>query len=374
MTEQATRALVTIPANALNVDPEAAKVQAKFFLDHAAAGSPAFPRDLTPMQASEMARVALAYGLDPILGELMIYQGHLYVGIDGRERIANNDPRYEGMEIEPANETQRKAFRVSDDEHLWVCKVWRKDRRFPFVNYGRAGGPSDRNTVSKSNPAEMAMKRAKHRALRDAFSMPLPGREEVSEPFPVGEITRHGEIIEAEAYEVLDNGISRQQTTVIHVLIKQMAWDDEEYREVLRATFGVASSTDLSEAQAAALIEMLVVVAERAKIEAWREGFHNDLVARGLNLASLWDDGLPEDYGRPVSASPPPVLEHEPSTVDVPITVEISSEPPTRRMATTKQIADLKAHAPAGQQRGAKWDELEYDQADTWLASLDIKP
>lgn len=342
----------------LDVDPNEVKAKATFFLEHAKGGSPAFPRDLTPIQASELARVALAYGLDPILGELTIYQGRIYVGIDGRTRKANEHPAYDGLECVPASDAERKGFRCSEDEHLWIARVWRKDRKVPFVGYGRAGGAGDRNPVSKTYGQEMAQKRAKHRALRDAFSIPLPGDEEHDDWRPSQRVDyapevnySTGEIIDAEAVEVSD-GPTREQLASIHIHTKALGWEDDAYRELLREAFGVESSTELSEGQASALLESIGAIGEAESASASLSEVRSRMA--GVSAADLMS-GL-DDY-----QPPPPEPEPEPAPV---------IDATATRLATKEQINEIQRTASPSAQKNVKWDELTYSAAEDWIASL----
>jgi hypothetical protein len=349
-----------VPAGTMQVDANEVKTQATFFLEHAKAGSPAFPRDLTPIQASELARVALAYGLDPIMGELTIYQGKIYVGIDGRTRKATEHPAYDGMECVPATDAERRGFRCSEDEHLWICRVYRKDMRFPFVGYGRAGGAGDRNPVSKTYGQEMAQKRAKHRALRDAFSIPLPGSEESDgwQPPTVEPMRRTdygtGEIIDAEAIDLDDaemsDGPTRDQLAAIHIQVKALGWTDDQYRGLLRDAFGVESSTSLSEGQASALLESIGAIGEAESASASL----SEVRARmsGVSAADLMS-GL-DDYQ-------PPPPEPEPAPV---------IDAPATRLATKEQINEIQRTASPSAQKTANWDTLTYEAAEEWIDSL----
>lgn len=259
-----TQALALLPASAMAVDAKQAAEFAGQLMKHAQAGGPMFPKDLSPAQATLMARLSIAYGLDPIAGELTLYQGRPYVTIDGRVRVANAHYAFDGIECVPASDEERKSFRAADDEHLWVARVWRKDRQFPFVGYGRSAGRSDKNPVSQTYAQEMAQKRAKHRALRDAFSLPLPGREEADDTSPGRPSVQvydapAGEIVDAGSFVDLDatNTITPEQIKAIHTVTEKLKWSDDEYRDVLRHTYAVESSKDLLEGQAASILEML---------------------------------------------------------------------------------------------------------------------
>src|SRR4030095_12257328 len=99
-----------------------------------------FPRVVAAVRAAALARLALAYGLDVLVGEeVLLYQGKPYLTVRGAMRIANRHPMFEGIECNPATAEERRNFRAGPAEHLWVARVWRRDRRFPVVGYGRGG-------------------------------------------------------------------------------------------------------------------------------------------------------------------------------------------------------------------------------------------
>ena len=84
--------------------------------------------------AYQLARMAIAYGLDPFLKELVILGDNVYPTVAALQRKANEDPDYEGEEIRPCNEQERKEFYYPEappeHEYLWICKVYHKKRKF----------------------------------------------------------------------------------------------------------------------------------------------------------------------------------------------------------------------------------------------------
>lgn len=201
---------------------------------------PMFPQDCDKQQALEVARIALAYGLDPFLGELIPYKGKPYLTFDGRVRIADRHAAFDGyVGPEPPTEAEMTALRPAEGESIWKCTVYRKDRTHPTVAYGRAGGPQDRNPISKQDAVTMAQKRAVHRALRAAFPVPIPGLEEKLSP---------------------------AQLKAIHTFDNDAGIDADTRHEELEATFGVESSDKLTSAQASAYIDGRVVDADTGEV------------------------------------------------------------------------------------------------------------
>lgn len=126
------------------------------------------------------ARMAVAYGLDPFLGEMMFIpqykDGNLigynpYVGIGGVRRAARRTEEYGGRELRPCTEEEREALQVAKEAHAWFCQVWRKGIEKPFDGFGVF--PMHDKDKSKAPPWRMARKRAEHDALRAAFDLEL---------------------------------------------------------------------------------------------------------------------------------------------------------------------------------------------------------
>jgi hypothetical protein len=150
-----------------------------------------FPKDLTLPEKRLLARVAIDYGLDPAMGELMLYQGHPYVTIDGRRRKAQETGKMDGVSTRPATKEERLAWAIPDGDYLFFAEVWVRGARRPFVGYGRVRQaetrPPGRPGAAGYRPLEndpqgMASKRAEARALRMAFSVPLPSAETAGTP------------------------------------------------------------------------------------------------------------------------------------------------------------------------------------------------
>jgi hypothetical protein len=193
---------------------------------------PKWPKELNQQQALDIARVAIAYGLDPFLEELIPYQGKPYITIQGRIRIADQHPAFDGYDLEPASGAEVAALRAHEQESVWRCTVYRKDRKRPTVGYGRAGGPGEQNPVARRWLPEIAQKRALHRALRAAFPIPIPGLEE---------------------------HLSPEQLRAIHAYDRDLGISDDERHEALADTYGVETSADLTSAQASTYIEARAV-------------------------------------------------------------------------------------------------------------------
>jgi hypothetical protein len=244
-----------LPATTLEVDDALATKKAGELMR--ARGAGIFPHNMSQEIAIAIARLSLAYHLDPMAEELIVYRGKPYLTLRGAMRLANQNPAFEGIECNPATAEERRGFRAGPAEHLWVARVWRRDRRFPVTGYGRCspdetmigeGGALAPHAIGRKWSQEMAQKRAKHRALRDAFSLPLPGAaDEIDE--------RHGPVIEGTASEVPP--ITPGQIEAIHAVIGELGLSEDVYRARLQSAFGVRSSKALTRGQASAFLEQL---------------------------------------------------------------------------------------------------------------------
>ncbi len=222
---ESSRAIATIheprPQVALVVDEKQVSQFAEQLL-------PRWPKDLNRQTAIDLARVSLAYGLDPLMDEIIPYQGKPYVTIAGRIRIADNHPMFDGYDLDPASDEERRALEVHDGEAVWKCTVYRKDRSRPTRAFGRAGGPAEQNPVARRWLPEIAQKRAVHRALRAAFPLNLPGVEERA---------------------------SAAQLRAIHASDAEVGIDREARHHALSETFDVESSADLTSTQAGVYLD-----------------------------------------------------------------------------------------------------------------------
>lgn len=155
-----------------------------------------FPQALQPAEKAMLAEVAISYGLDPLMGEITIYQGRPYASIDARYRKAQESKQLGGVETRPATREEREVWEIPDGDYFMRAEVYRNDASRPFIGWGRVkpdetkpGSTRSGDTTStykpiQSNPQRMAEKRAEAQALRKAFHLPLPSFEgETTDPF-----------------------------------------------------------------------------------------------------------------------------------------------------------------------------------------------
>ncbi len=117
--------------------------------------------------------VAHQYNLDPLMREVIMLHGNIYVTAAGLQKLAQRDPDYNGCQIEPI---------VMDwDNNFFVVKasVWKKGCDYPFEDFGDADP-----TTSKLRGKALfrhAITRARARAIRSAFAVPFCALEELDD-------------------------------------------------------------------------------------------------------------------------------------------------------------------------------------------------
>jgi len=135
--------------------------------------------------AYQLARLSIAYGLDPFLKELVILGDNVYPTVAALQRKANEDNDYLGEEIRPCTDQERKEFYYPEGppehEYLWICKVHHAKRKFPAIGYGRASNANVKMSTMQIWLPEMAQKRARGRAYRIFFNISIPTIEEMYE-------------------------------------------------------------------------------------------------------------------------------------------------------------------------------------------------
>ena len=136
-----------------------------------------WPQDMKQGDRAMLATVAVSYGLDPLLGELLVYRGAPFITINARYRKAQETGQFDGMEARPATTEERKARDAVDGDVLYRCEVHKKGIKMPFVGWGKVRKAEQGGSQAlpiNSDPHRMAEKRSEAMALRKAFSMPIP--------------------------------------------------------------------------------------------------------------------------------------------------------------------------------------------------------
>lgn len=228
-----------------------------------------FPKDLTVQDRLLIAKVSKEYGLDPIFGELMIYQGRPYVTIDARRRKAQETGNLDGIDARPANKQERLARQVADGDYLFKAEVWVKGASHPFEGWGtvrEAETKGDPHLPIVKDPAAQAEKRAEAQGLRRAFHLPLPSFEEIVEG-EFTEVTAGGEVAKSKSSPpkatpsptapTTNNRLTPAQRNKIWGDASKMGYKEDEVHKIIKYKWGVESVNDLTVPQASALIDMI---------------------------------------------------------------------------------------------------------------------
>lgn len=142
-----------------------------------------FPQELSPDHKKMLAGIAIEYGLDPLMGELVIYQGKPYITMDGRLRKAQETEKYDGVHVEVATAEQKVAMGYKAEDFVWRADVYRIGASHAFEGWGyvtqkEMSMNTNPHLPIVKNPSQHAQKRAIVKALRMAFHVPLPSFED----------------------------------------------------------------------------------------------------------------------------------------------------------------------------------------------------
>ncbi len=178
-----------------------------------------FIKDLSPEQRQLLAEVAIAYGLDPVMGELILYEGKPFATVEGLIRIAHRSQCFAGLEDRPMTSEEKAAYGYTAPV-CWLAKVYRSDWQVPAVGTGTAdpNKPYRHNLVEPQFPQRMARVRAIRQALKLAFPNSLPFAAESAEERGVVIDRQTGEIIDSTATVVKPvetNGHQQVEATLV---------------------------------------------------------------------------------------------------------------------------------------------------------------
>lgn len=290
----------------------------------------AFWPEISEFHVAWMARVASELQLDILREEVIWYQGRPYVTIKGLVRLLNRHPQFDNYELEPASDDLRKAMRVArDEEQVWVCRLWRKDRSRSSIGYGRATpedtfvgygrikkeeAPDQEQAFRTPAVAEMAQERAIRHAAQGAFAWEFMSTLEA----PASEEHRRVDPEKGDVTPFLEDGspntvgCTASQRRCIHALVRALGLPEgnvdegkgevlaEGWRADLYRLYGKTSTMRLTVAEAREFIESLT--AEHPDLEepsaGQREAERQDLWERVRQLLET----LPRDTPRQVCA------------------------------------------------------------------------
>jgi len=140
-----------------------------------------WPQKMTQAQTLILVRVALAYGLDPWMGEIQPFQGKPYITIRGRRRKDEEAGHHPDITFRPLTVLERTTYEeaqvVAPHDLCQVCMLtteWgNRVEGFGKVTLLERTQRTEknvlRNPVVAANPIEMVQKRAERRAREMAY-------------------------------------------------------------------------------------------------------------------------------------------------------------------------------------------------------------
>ena len=165
-----------------------------------------WPQTMTPDQKALMVQVALAYGLDPLMGELVIYQGKPLVTINARRRKDVEAGHHPSIKFRFLTAEEKQGYldagAINEGDLVqvgiltteWgntvetIGKVTKAEREAPSPRSVRGLA----HPIVADNPIEMCQKRAEARARLMAYGpIPLP-----SSPSIMAGVIIEGELVD----------------------------------------------------------------------------------------------------------------------------------------------------------------------------------
>lgn len=165
-----------------------------------AAGFGRFPSKATPAQLQELAKVAFIMGLDPLMGEIMPYQGHPYITIEGRRRLDARNGYKPSIKYRPLSLDERQALLMTEEiaerDVVWWCDL--SEDGVTVEGFGRvleAERHGEAHLPTVKHPTRMAQKRAEYHARRQKYGPSLPPIQELANVT----ILEEGDVVEGQA-------------------------------------------------------------------------------------------------------------------------------------------------------------------------------
>ncbi len=151
-----------------------------------------WPQTATPQQLQLIAKAALAYGLDPLMGELILYQGKPFIGIDGRRRLDSRAGHHPSIKFRPLTAEEKEWFTeagsMEEGDLAGYCILEDRNTNQVVEGFGKVtkaqreemrtkqgGGTYKASPVLSAHPIEMFEKRCETRARKMAYGPnPIP--------------------------------------------------------------------------------------------------------------------------------------------------------------------------------------------------------
>ncbi len=234
---------------------------------------------LTANEQRALNQICIIYGLDPILKQVVMLGGNVYITGGGLKVIANKEKEtaLNGIELAPATEEERALARVPAESHYWKATVWKKGCEKPFIEFGEASAGNVRlHQADWKSYQDMAKTRAVNRALRNAYDVAFTSLEEMGYTADVVDTSK---IVDVKAESTDGNGngnkketeqpeqkapkttttdepgITEKQQKCVYAITKKKNIDDDSLHNTIAVLFSKEHLSDLTMKEASQLIE-----------------------------------------------------------------------------------------------------------------------
>ena len=225
---------------------------------------------LTINEQRALNQICLIYGLDPILKQVIMMGGNVYITGGGLKVIANKDKEtaIDGLIVLPTTKQEREDYgctindpKEKEYQHLFKAILYKKGCVHEFIEWGEANFSNVKiyNADFKSI-ADMAKTRGVNRVIKNAYSIAFTSFEELGyseEQAPVVDITPepkeekiNGNTKPKEPNLVPRNTITDAQLNAIRTIFKDK---QEELMEILGG-LGLTLIDELTKEQASKII------------------------------------------------------------------------------------------------------------------------
>ena len=205
---------------------------------------------LTEREQAALALVHDHYGLDPLLKEIVVLGGNLYVTKPGLNKVAYRDEKPPiSIQMYPLDNLEREAIGLTQNDpkdihtyqHAFKCLLWKKDTptELPFTEFGIASWGDvglHEKTKGHKTLGDMARTRAFCRVIRIAYRIGLPSLEETN--IVPSQSTNVGPDLEPEH-------ITEKQRGRLFALCHQVKKEAIKLKEYLKNKYNLDSTKDI---------------------------------------------------------------------------------------------------------------------------------
>jgi len=283
-----------------------------------------FPnKNSSPQQLALLAQVALAYGLDPLMGEIMPYQGRPYITIAGRRRLdaaAGHRPSVSFRILNADEMTYYKSVDALAEKDVAVFCVLRREGE-TVEGFGRilaSERAGDKHLPTVARTIEMAQKRAERRAREIMFG-PVAKPESLRN-IEVLEEGDEAEVVESTGRIILDD--PNELPNLGNCPAHDVPWKVEEKYNKVRASHFVEGAPIChldklySERFQIAYVSRFGEPEKKADVDAWLKNYFNGRTwsvmdapqhVEAVRLLTMAAGATESDVAPPLEPEPPKV-------------------------------------------------------------------